>query len=211
MYIMPLFLSSANKSKSLVQFPLPIRPAFVFFSRLMCLTGLSFTAVCCVKSHPLLWREPVEKEGKRGRCRNEQRSDLSFQVVAPLGCVMAIGSSKCLPSVINAHRRWTHTTALCLNGVQLWGEDHGSIWACEWGCLSAADCAHYGSRPAPENDTFSSLGNWRVLYCYYYSIYHQHALVIFQAGQNETRINMCIHVVSQPECLSWFCPLLNLW
>lgn len=61
----------------------------------------------------------MEKERKKGRKRNEQSSDLSFQVVAPLGSVMANGSSKCLPSVINVRCRWTHTTAHCLAVVQL--------------------------------------------------------------------------------------------
>lgn len=64
---------------------------------------------------------------KKGRRRNEQRSDLSFQVVAPLGSVMAAGSSKCLPYVINVHRRRTHKAAPRLAGVQLRAKDPKNI------------------------------------------------------------------------------------
>lgn len=78
------------------------------------------------------------KKGRRRRT-NEWRSDLSFQVVAPLGSVMADGCSKSLPSVINVHCRWTHPTASCLAGVQLCVKDRGSIWACEW-CSSTKVC-----------------------------------------------------------------------
>ena len=80
--------------------------------------------------------EGKRKKKKRRKRRNEQRSDLSFQVVAPLGSVMADGSSKCLPSVINVRCGWTHGTAPRLVGVQLGVKVGGSIWAHERGRLS---------------------------------------------------------------------------
>lgn len=120
------FLSSANISKSPSQLPPLILPSSGLF--FMCLTVLSFTAACRVKSLPRCGRSLWRREGKkkRGR-RNEQRSYLSFQVVAPLGIVMADGSSKCLPSFINVHCRRTCTTSHCSAEVQLHVKDHDSI------------------------------------------------------------------------------------
>lgn len=67
------------------------------------------------------------KERKKRRRRNEQRSYLSLQVVAPLGSIMADGSLKCLPCFINVHCRWTHTTSHCMSEVQLHVKDRDSI------------------------------------------------------------------------------------
>lgn len=69
MSLVYLFLLSANISKSPSTAPSSQLPFFQFFPLLMCLTALSFTAVCCVKSLPCcgrsLWRGKEKREVKK--------------------------------------------------------------------------------------------------------------------------------------------------